>query len=435
MKKIISLLLALALCAGLGVPALALSDVPAGHYAASAIEACVSRGIVSGYADGSFKPDQPVTRAQFCVMLARAFFPEPLAANEAAAAGKPWYWAALKTLSEQRADNHCVLDDSGVSQIESAWDKTAAAPMTRFNMAGILYHLLMYRGFDVTVEEQDAVLAQFADCEVHDHQWMCVAWAVSKGIISGYADGCFHGKQTVNRAQACAVIDRTAQVIHYASDRPTAIQTTGQKVDSGVTSKGVSKDNWTRWEVFDNNYPTGTLNNGKPITQENVLELLAEAKTIWPFGISWGGDTSRYEPDNNYYYSGKAQSIASSCLSIRHKTSPVYGCGGFAAMISDYLFGKRNNPLRKLEDVTQVRPGDIVVFTKDGETTHVAISLTTVGTTNGGNPGIKVVDGNNGGAVCWGDNFKNYAASINSYIGGQNNAHQISTVIYTRYPD
>ena len=75
MKKILSLLLALALCAGLGAPALAagFSDVPAGHYAASAIDTCVAKGIVSGYADGTFKPGNQVTRAQFCVMIARAF--------------------------------------------------------------------------------------------------------------------------------------------------------------------------------------------------------------------------------------------------------------------------------------------------------------------------------------------------------------------------
>ena len=72
-KKPFSFLLALA--AGF-------SDVPAGHYAASAIDDCVAKGIVSGYANGTFKPDEPVTRAQFCVMLARALYPQETAAPE-----------------------------------------------------------------------------------------------------------------------------------------------------------------------------------------------------------------------------------------------------------------------------------------------------------------------------------------------------------------
>lgn len=105
MKKLASLLLTLALCAGLAVPALAagFSDVPPGHYAAEAIEDCIAKGVASGYADGTFRPDQPVTNAQFAVMMARAFFPEDLVEFQAQAEGKPWYWAACKAVTENRA--------------------------------------------------------------------------------------------------------------------------------------------------------------------------------------------------------------------------------------------------------------------------------------------------------------------------------------------
>ena len=77
MKKCLSLLLTLALCAALCVPALAaeFSDVPAGHTFHDAIQDCAAKGITSGYADGSFKPAATVTRAQFCVMLVRALYP------------------------------------------------------------------------------------------------------------------------------------------------------------------------------------------------------------------------------------------------------------------------------------------------------------------------------------------------------------------------
>ena len=86
MKKLVSLFLVLVLSLGLCVPTLAagFSDVPAGHYAASAIDTCVSKGIASGYSDGTFKPGDTVTRAQFCVMLARAFYPEDLKREDTA---------------------------------------------------------------------------------------------------------------------------------------------------------------------------------------------------------------------------------------------------------------------------------------------------------------------------------------------------------------
>ncbi|CAM4204270.1 Ig-like domain-containing protein [Saccharibacillus endophyticus] len=44
----------------------------AGHWAEDVIRQAVSAGVVSGYPDGTFKPDADVTRAEFAVMLMRA---------------------------------------------------------------------------------------------------------------------------------------------------------------------------------------------------------------------------------------------------------------------------------------------------------------------------------------------------------------------------
>src|SRR5690606_29944855 len=49
------------------------SDVPATHWAAAAIKRATALGIVQGYPDGSFKPTNAITRAQFMTMLANAF--------------------------------------------------------------------------------------------------------------------------------------------------------------------------------------------------------------------------------------------------------------------------------------------------------------------------------------------------------------------------
>ncbi|MCL1834969.1 MAG: S-layer homology domain-containing protein [Oscillospiraceae bacterium] len=48
------------------------SDVQADHYASGYITYCVANGIIVGYPDGTFGPDNLVTTAQFCVMLLRA---------------------------------------------------------------------------------------------------------------------------------------------------------------------------------------------------------------------------------------------------------------------------------------------------------------------------------------------------------------------------
>ena len=43
-----------------------------GAWAADAVAKAVQAGVVAGYADGSFRPDQPITRAEMAVMLAKA---------------------------------------------------------------------------------------------------------------------------------------------------------------------------------------------------------------------------------------------------------------------------------------------------------------------------------------------------------------------------
>ena len=48
-------------------------DVPAGFWSGTAIEACVTNGVVQGYQDGYYRPSWAVTRDQMAVYVARAF--------------------------------------------------------------------------------------------------------------------------------------------------------------------------------------------------------------------------------------------------------------------------------------------------------------------------------------------------------------------------
>lgn len=47
------------------------SDVPADHWAAESIKTCKEKGYMSGYSDGTFKPEAPVTRAELASILDR----------------------------------------------------------------------------------------------------------------------------------------------------------------------------------------------------------------------------------------------------------------------------------------------------------------------------------------------------------------------------
>ncbi|MBD2553325.1 S-layer homology domain-containing protein [Limnothrix sp. FACHB-708] len=48
-------------------------DVPANHWASDYIRALVSQNILAGFPDGTFRPDAPVTRAEFSAMLRKVY--------------------------------------------------------------------------------------------------------------------------------------------------------------------------------------------------------------------------------------------------------------------------------------------------------------------------------------------------------------------------
>ena len=112
-KRISALVLTTILLVGTAIPALAagtvFSDVPSGFWAGEAIRTMAERNIVSGYENGSFRPGQKVTNAQFAVMLARAFYPQETAAPEPEAPVKQPAPETLVSNSTKKADSPMFL--------------------------------------------------------------------------------------------------------------------------------------------------------------------------------------------------------------------------------------------------------------------------------------------------------------------------------------
>ncbi|MGM3307235.1 DUF1565 domain-containing protein [Anabaena sp. WFMT] len=50
-------------------------DVPTGYWAKTYIEALAAQNIIAGFPDGTFKPNEPVTRAQFATIITKALTP------------------------------------------------------------------------------------------------------------------------------------------------------------------------------------------------------------------------------------------------------------------------------------------------------------------------------------------------------------------------
>ncbi|MHC5718985.1 MAG: S-layer homology domain-containing protein, partial [Nostoc sp.] len=61
--------------AAVNIPSGGFKDVPANYWAKNYIQALASQNIIAGFPDGSFKPNEPVTRAQFAAIVTKALTP------------------------------------------------------------------------------------------------------------------------------------------------------------------------------------------------------------------------------------------------------------------------------------------------------------------------------------------------------------------------
>jgi len=100
-KKLLAFLLAFAMLASMAVApvwAADFNDVPESHPYYDAIQSLVVRGVINGYADGTFKPDATITRAEFCKMVIFALNLGSVAEGEVTETGFPDvatnHWAA-----------------------------------------------------------------------------------------------------------------------------------------------------------------------------------------------------------------------------------------------------------------------------------------------------------------------------------------------------
>ena len=212
MKKLVSMFLVLAMCMSL-TPAFAIDaddypqrfwDVSRDYWAFEYIAELVNRGVLNGYEDGSFKPDDTVLRCEWAKMMVLV---AGLTAGDEAVyfSDMSGHWAnayvnAAKDYLSAYADNTYKPDQAAVRE-----DVTVS--------------MVKLKGYDVS-EADYSYLSQFSDMSsISNSLRPYVAVAVEKGLIEGFEDGTFRGQDTLTRAEAATLLWRAFQ---YGSDNKVA---------------------------------------------------------------------------------------------------------------------------------------------------------------------------------------------------------------------
>ncbi|WP_338111660.1 S-layer homology domain-containing protein [Paenibacillus aceris] len=169
------------------------TDVP-NHWASEAISRAAAKGIVTGFSDGSFKPDEPMTRLQFAAMLVRALGlkAEPPAQNFADEADIP-PWAAGELGAALEA---------GILQGYEDQSLRPNKPIDRAEMVTMLIRAYSH-------EERMPFTASFSDSpQIPTWALPAISQAVSLGLVNGREKDVFEPFAVATRAEAVTVIMR-----------------------------------------------------------------------------------------------------------------------------------------------------------------------------------------------------------------------------------
>lgn len=192
--------------------AVALSDISS-HWGKSYITQLVGKGGITGYPDGTFKPDRTISKAEFLSIALRSV-------NGGVVPAKTTdHWAS--GLFNQAVEKHVLMNGEMPAD---TWD----APITRYEMTVIMTRLLeeVVGEGKVSTTGVQSLITDYIDVSKEKTFTYYVEQAYMKGLISGFPGGRFGGNETGTRAQAATMvvrmIDKTKrEVVNTVPTNPT----------------------------------------------------------------------------------------------------------------------------------------------------------------------------------------------------------------------
>lgn len=171
----------------------------AGHYAKNNINKLCSYGVLSGYEDGTFKPDNPVTRAEFATMTTNAL--------EKACSYALDMVSAFTDISGHWAEK--AITKMVACGIVNGFEDNTFKPdkaITRGQASIIASNMLSYCG----IQRRDS--DGFPDTIGHyaEHH---IKSLKAFGVVNGYEDGLFRPDEEITRGQAAMYIANCLTVL------------------------------------------------------------------------------------------------------------------------------------------------------------------------------------------------------------------------------
>lgn len=173
------------------VPVVAGCQDISGHWAESQIEYLMAQKIISGYPDNTFKPENPISRAEFIVITNKAFnFSASTTFNYSDV--KPTDWFAADIARAKAAGYISGYEDGTMKPNQQ---------ISRQEAASIVARILALTPADTT-----ATLQGFSDNNtIANWSRDSIAAMVENGYLKGYPDNSFKPTNSIKRAEATVI--------------------------------------------------------------------------------------------------------------------------------------------------------------------------------------------------------------------------------------
>ncbi|WP_213973774.1 S-layer homology domain-containing protein [Tepidanaerobacter acetatoxydans] len=204
----VSLILVFTFVIGLIFPAVATSAKAAAgltdisdHWAKDKITQWVQKGLVSGYTDGTFKPDKSITRAEFMTLVNKVLgFSEKATIGFSDVTSTDWFYEeiakAVKAGYISGYQDGTVKPNREISRQEAA-----VALCKALN--------LEIQGDATEFTDKDAI-----------PNWSrpYIAALAAKGYMGGYPDGSFKAERHITRAETVTILDKVLATLQISYD-------------------------------------------------------------------------------------------------------------------------------------------------------------------------------------------------------------------------
>ncbi|MEA3571300.1 S-layer homology domain-containing protein [Paenibacillus phoenicis] len=184
-------------------------DVKQGHWAKVAIDSAVAKGYFKGYADGNFKPNGTVTRAEFAALLARVAKAEESEVTGHSFSDLSGHW------SEAEVERAVSLGFIQPSDYPNGFQPNT--PITRFEMAKWMTSGLAANNDDFKQALEDTKttvipVREYFKPGIPQSKSSYVAVALGTKLMSGYPDGSFGLDKKATRAETAIILQNYEQV-------------------------------------------------------------------------------------------------------------------------------------------------------------------------------------------------------------------------------